>query len=70
MGGEYFFVVHAINGTFMWQALIFLIHMFFTVLFTIGYKTQLSTFLTWFLLISLQEHNPYVGKSFIHFSTL
>jgi hypothetical protein len=69
-GSEYYVTFHAINGSYYYQAFIFLVHMLFTLFFIIGYRTNLSKFLVWALTISLQEHCPFVGTFFPFFAYL
>jgi len=57
----YWLSVHMMTGNENWQAIIFLIHAIFAILMLIGYRTRLFTFLTWFMVISLQSRNFIVG---------
>lgn len=49
--------VHMMSGAESVQAILFLIHAFFAFMMIVGYRTRLFTFLTWFMLISLQSRN-------------
>jgi len=60
-GNDYFFLFHAVNGSYYYQAFLFLLHAFFAALWTVGYRTSWTGFATWALLISLQAHAPFVG---------
>lgn len=52
--------LHLMNGTTAFQAVLFIIAGLVAVGLLIGYRTRLMTFLSWFLLISLQSRNPMV----------
>lgn len=51
------FSLHLINGQVYFQAFLFLLAGIIAVLLMLGYKTRLMTFLSWFLLVSLQNRN-------------
>lgn len=52
--------LHVISGRWEIEALLFAIAIFFAFLLIVGYKTRLVTFISWFLLISVQLRNPMV----------
>ncbi len=56
----WFLSVHFLNGTLLFQALLFFIAFLFAFLMLIGYKTRFVTFISWFLLMSLQVRNPFL----------
>eukprot|EP01127_Copromyxa_protea_P022830 TRINITY_DN8391_c0_g1_i1.p1 TRINITY_DN8391_c0_g1~~TRINITY_DN8391_c0_g1_i1.p1 ORF type:complete len:503 (-),score=82.30 TRINITY_DN8391_c0_g1_i1:709-2217(-) len=60
-GSDYYFTIHSINGSYYFQAFIFFVHIIFSLFMAIGYKTTISKFMVWLLIISLQEHSPFVG---------
>jgi hypothetical protein len=53
----YFISIHTISGLWQVQLILFLIAFFFAILLFIGYRTQLFTFLSWFMLLSLHNRN-------------
>ncbi len=57
---EWFISIHLLNGSWQIQALLFLIAGFFALLLILGYRTKLATFISWFLLMSLQYRNPMI----------
>ena len=54
------FSVYLLNGTVQFQILLFIISAIFAVLLIIGYKTRFVTFISWILLLSLQNRNPFL----------
>lgn len=52
--------LHLISGEPIAQAVLFLIAAFFAFSLLIGYKTKISTIVSWFLLISLHSRNPMI----------
>jgi len=61
--------LHLINGTWQIQGALFLIAAFFALALIIGYRTRLTTAVSWLLLISLQTRNPIVfdaGDALLH----
>jgi hypothetical protein len=53
----YYFSFHAISGLWQVQLFLFLLTFFFALLLFIGYRTQLFTFLSWLMLLSLHNRN-------------
>ncbi|MEA5534476.1 DCC1-like thiol-disulfide oxidoreductase family protein [Crocosphaera sp. XPORK-15E] len=49
---------HLINGSFSWQAFLFLIAFLIALSLLVGYRTRLAIIATWALNISLQNRNP------------
>ncbi|EGC30184.1 hypothetical protein DICPUDRAFT_158103 [Dictyostelium purpureum] len=58
---NYFYVVHLMNSSVHFQAILFSLHIFFALLMLIGYRTKTFSTLTWFMTISLQAYNGVVG---------
>jgi len=54
---DYAFSIHLANGTLFFQAVLFILSFIFIIGLITGYKTRLSTIITWFLLLSLQKRN-------------
>lgn len=52
--------LHLTNGTWQFQALLFIIAAFFAVMLLVGWKTRLATIVTWCLIVSLHNSNPLV----------
>jgi hypothetical protein len=52
--------IHTISGLWQVQLLLFLIAAFFALLLIAGYRTKLSSIVSWFLLLSLQNRNPFI----------
>lgn len=52
---------HAISGTFTYQLCIFIFHGIVSLSLLAGYRTRLSSFVCWSLVVSLQSHNPFVN---------
>jgi uncharacterized membrane protein YphA (DoxX/SURF4 family) len=57
---KWFSSIHMLSGAWQVQALLFSIHIVFCLMLIFGFKTRLSLFLSWFLLISVQTRNPYI----------
>lgn len=53
----YYISLHAMSGAWQVQAFLFLISFFCATMLMIGYRTQLFTVLSWFLLLSLHNRN-------------
>lgn len=54
------FSLHFISGTPSFQIALILIQAFFACTLIIGYKTRLSTIISWILLISVHARNPFL----------
>lgn len=54
------FSLHMLNGTVWYQALLFTIAVLFALSLLVGYRARLSMFVTWLLLLSLQNRNPQI----------
>ena len=52
--------LHNLNGSFVFQLTLFFIAFLFAFSMLIGYKTKLSSIVSWFLLISLHSRNPVI----------
>ncbi len=57
---EYFISVHTISGLWQVQLVLFLLSFFCALMLLIGYRTQLFTILSWFLLLSLHNRNGFI----------
>jgi hypothetical protein len=54
------FSIHAASGLWQFQALLFLINGAFATFLLTGYKTRLSAFMCWLLMLSLHNRNPLI----------
>ncbi len=54
---------HYLNDSFAYQAFLFCLQGFITLLLIAGYRTRLITVLSWVLLVSLQNRNPFIQQS-------
>lgn len=54
---DFRFSFHLFNGQVEFQAVMFFISFVFTLCYLLGYKTKLSAFITWILLLSIQNRN-------------
>ena len=52
--------LHFINGSPVFQAMMFLLAAAFGAMMMVGYRTQLATFVSWVLLVSLNARNPLI----------
>lgn len=52
--------IHLYNGSLIYQSLIFGVSFIFAISLLLGYKTKISSIVSWFLLISLHSRNPTV----------
>lgn len=52
--------LHLINGTWQFQFVLFILEILFAISLLLGFRTRLSTILSWILLISLQTRNPLI----------
>src|ERR1043166_6905387 len=57
---QYYISLHAISGLWQVQALLFFAAFIFAIFLFLGYRTQLFTFLSWFMLLSLHNRNGFV----------
>ena len=51
---------HFLNGSWQFQAVLFIIAGIFALMMLVGYRTRLATVVSWILLVSLQNRNPLV----------
>lgn len=58
-----FWSLHALSDNFWWEFFLFSVHFLFAFFLLIGYKTKLSTFIVWALLISLHNRNLFILQS-------
>jgi len=54
--------IHLMNGSVVIQAMLFLIAGVFAVALLLGYRTRFVTFVSWFLLVSLQSRNFIINQ--------
>jgi hypothetical protein len=52
--------LHALNGNYSWQLVLFSLHMLAATCLLFGYRTRMSTVLVWLLTISLHNRNLYI----------
>ena len=52
--------IHTISGLWQIQALLFIIAAIFAIFLLFGYKTQLSSIICWFFMLSLHNRNPLI----------
>ena len=52
--------IHFLSGGFRFQAFLFALTAFFALLLVVGYRTRFATLVSFVLVTSLQEYNPYV----------
>ena len=57
------FSFHAMNGTWQFEAVLFIVQVVFAVFLIVGYKTRFSTIVSWILLISLQNRTQLVNAA-------
>ncbi|WP_276498759.1 HTTM domain-containing protein [Pontibacter litorisediminis] len=57
-----FFSLHVLSGLWQFQLLLFILAAGFAFSLLLGYKTRLSTAVTWLLLLSLQNRNPLIAQ--------
>jgi hypothetical protein len=54
---------HYLNDTFAYQAFLFYLQGIVTLFLIAGYRTRLFTVLSWILMVSLQNRNPFIQQS-------
>ena len=69
---DWFFSLHTASGNFYFEAALFAITLIFALFLMFGYRTKLSTIISWILLISVQNRNPIImhGGDIIFRATL
>jgi len=55
--------IHFVSGEVWFQALIFVVTGIFALLLVVGYRTRLAVFVSFVLVSSLQEYNPFILNS-------
>src|SRR5687768_9236884 len=55
--------LHAIQGTFTWELVLFCLHFLSAFGLLLGFKTRWSTLLTWLFTISLHNRNIFILQS-------
>ncbi|GGK74737.1 hypothetical protein ACD591_06875 [Rufibacter glacialis] len=60
---QYFFSLHALSGMWQFQVVLFVVAGAAAVCLLLGYHTRWATFLSWLLLLSLQNRNPLITQS-------
>ncbi|KAM9945266.1 hypothetical protein ACTFIT_003521 [Dictyostelium discoideum] len=58
---NYFLPIHLVNTSFCFQAFLFTLHIVIAFSMLIGYRTKLSSILTWLMTISLQAYIGVIG---------
>jgi len=58
-----FWSLHALSDNYWWEFFLFSVHFLFAFFLLIGFKTKLSTFVVWALLISLHNRNLFILQS-------
>ncbi|GAA4426123.1 HTTM domain-containing protein [Pontibacter saemangeumensis] len=58
----YLFSFHVMSGLWQFQLVLFALAAVFAVCMLLGYKTRVSTFASWLLLLSLQNRNLLIGQ--------
>lgn len=57
---EWFISFHTISSNWYFQLALFLIELFFAITLLIGFKTKLSTVISWIFLLSVHNRNPLI----------
>ena len=57
---QYFVSIHTISGLWQIQLVLFILSFFCALMLLMGYRTQLFTVLSWFLLLSLHNRNGFI----------
>jgi hypothetical protein len=57
---NYFVSLHAMNGLWQFQLILFLFSFFFAAMLLIGYRTRLFTVLSWLMMLSLHNRNSLI----------
>ncbi len=60
---QYFFSFHALSGLWQFQLILFAVAAIAAVCLLLGYHTRWATFISWILLLSLQNRNPLISQS-------
>ncbi|WP_205500587.1 HTTM domain-containing protein [Rufibacter psychrotolerans] len=60
---QYFFSLHALSGMWQFQAFLFVVAGAAAICLLLGYHTRWATFVSWLLLLSLQNRNPLISQS-------
>lgn len=60
---KFFLTVHALNKSVTYQAILFIIHGILAIMFSIGFKTKLVTFLLYILTTSLNNYATHFNCS-------
>lgn len=55
-------MIHALNGSYLFQLCLFIFHIIIALLFSIGYYTKIMSFLNWIMYVSLVKRNPIVNN--------
>ncbi len=58
-----FWSIHIFSDSYWWEFFLFSLHFIFAFFLIIGFKTKLSTFIVWILLISLHNRNLFILQS-------
>lgn len=57
---EGYWSFHALNGSARWQLVLFILHFLAAAFLLMGWHTTRATFVTWLLLVSLQNRNVFI----------
>ncbi|MGH7885489.1 MAG: HTTM domain-containing protein, partial [Thermodesulfobacteriota bacterium] len=57
---KFYLSLHALSGNYYFELFLFIAALIFACMLLFGFKTRMSTVISWFLLISLQTRNPLV----------
>jgi hypothetical protein len=58
-----YWTIHALSGSFWWEALLFIIHGIFALFLLAGYRTRMSTLVILLLYISLHNRNLFINQA-------
>ncbi len=59
-GAPQFITFHALSGSLVFELILLLVAIIFSVFLILGYRTRLASIISWILFISLQNRNPLV----------
>jgi len=57
------FSLHVLSGSVIWECFLFFVALVVAFFLLFGYKTRLSTIVSWILLLSIQNRNPMILQS-------
>ncbi|MGZ3883531.1 MAG: hypothetical protein ACXVPD_04900, partial [Bacteroidia bacterium] len=59
---QVYYSLHTLSGALGWQVLLFILNAITAAAMTLGYRTRLTTVLSWLLLVSLQNRDPFIQQ--------